>query len=492
MSEKRDFMKKSYIVLTLFYGLCTVSSNASYSLDSLSDLSEVLDYPIPQLTSDEKVDSHSEYDAKYLQTQSNDEPLDADTLLDFINSYKPSAIVHSPLDVSYKSVEELAESACMNPMFMPLIFNSVKPNYTIEIKRLNRSIDSNPLQLVTDFKLKLRSSVFVNSFTKEIIRNAEIENLESIHYDQKAMPRSENLVFQLDVKKPSIWLKPNLIGSIPKPDTKSMTKIVISPWRKLGVAKFQLTQTYVSPNWSKGGESNMAGLFTLFLEGNYSDSKNMTFENNLDLKIGMNTVSSDTLRKLNVSTDQLRAVSKFGLRMYNDWYYTVSGEFSTQIMNNYKTNTWNLKSAFLSPAKLFVGLGIDYKKNNREKGYNLSVLVTPFTLKMNYLYDIEHLSPKSYGIEPGKHLKSELGGKITANFQWKLSEQVRWSSKYYYYTDFEYVDTDWENTLDLILNNYFTTTIYLHLKLDDRLKREPGESLLQTQQLLSFGMAYRW
>jgi len=348
------------------------------------------------------------------------------------------------------------------------------------------------LRSVSDFNLKVQSCFFVDSFCKVIIRKAELEHLESLRYDQKFMPRPEMLIFQLNTQKPSMWLKPNIIGTIPKPDTKSMTRIEISPWKKLGVAKFQLTQTYVSPNWSKGGESNMAGLFTLVLEANYSDSKNMTFENNLDLKIGMNTVSSDTLRNMNVSTDQLRAVSKFGLRMYNDWYYTVSGEFSTQIMNNYKTNTWTLKSAFLSPAKLFIGLGVDYKKSNREKGSTLSVLVTPITLKMNYLYDIEHLSPSSFGIDSGKHLKSELGSKVTANLQWKISEQIRWTSKYYYYTDFEYVDTDWENTFDLVLNNYFTTTIYLHLKLDDRLERDSGEPLLQTQQLLSFGMAYRW
>jgi hypothetical protein len=61
-----------------------------------------------------------------------------------------------------------------------------------------------------------------------------------------------------------------------------------------------------------------------------------------------------------------------------------------------------------------------------------------------------------------------------------------------YYTNFSYVDAEWENTLDMILNYYFSTQIDLYPKLDDRLKRTPGEPLLQMQELLSFGLTYRW
>jgi len=125
-------------------------------------------------------------------------------------------------------------------------------------------------------------------------------------------------------------------------------------------------------------------------------------------------------------------------------------------------------------------------------GYDLSVLVSPLTVKMSYLYDIDNFKPSDYGIDEGKHFGKELGSKISANLTWEFSEQVRWTSKFYYYTDFTYVDTDWENSLDMTLNNYFTTSIYVHLKADDRLERAPGEPLIQMQELFSFGMMYRW
>lgn len=150
----------------------------------------------------------------------------------------------------------------------------------------------------------------------------------------------------------------------------------------------------------------------------------------------------------------------------------------------------SLKSSFLSPARLFVSLGVDYKKSNNKKGYNLSVMLSPATYKMNYLYDNVNLKPASYGIESGKHFGSEIGSKVSSTLNWRFSERLNWKSKIYYFTDYTYVDSEWENTLDIMLNHYFSTQIFVHLKLDDRLQRQTGESLLQMQQLLSFGMTY--
>jgi len=236
----------------------------------------------------------------------------------------------------------------------------------------------------------------------------------------------------------------------------------------------------------------MAGLSTIYMEANYSNLKNIQFDNNVEAKIGLNTVSSDTLRNLNISTDQLRAITKLGIRMHNDFYYSLAGEFTTQFLNNYRPNTMDLRSSFLSPAKLFVGLGVDYKKSGKKNKYNLSVLLTPLTAKMSYLYDNVHLKVSDYGIDPGKHLNCEWGSKLAATLYWKISEQMQLRSNFYYFTDFTYIDTDWENTLDMNFNNYFATSVYFHLKLDDRLKRPPGESLIQMQELFSFGMVYHW
>lgn len=417
---------------------------------------------------------------------------DTNFLLIYINNYDISKHLVRPRPARIFKPKEVLDYPKMSPLFMPLVFNSIRRSFHLNPKEIDdQEVELKALSM-DSLHVVFQSNRYIRRLAQNILQNAEIEQIGQIEYDQKNLPQPEKLVYQLDSKKPPTWVKPILPGTIAKPDTRNLPKTPYDPWRKFGYAKFQLTQTYVSPNWSKGGESNMAGLAQVYMEANYRDSKNVAFDNSLDAKIGLNTVSNDTLRNLNVSTDQLRLLSKLGIRMYNDWYYTVSGEFTTQFLNNYKTNTWQMKSSLFSPAKLFIGLGIDYKKTNFKQGYDLSVLVSPLTVKMNYLYDIQNFKPSNYGIKDGKHFNKELGSKIDAKLTWAFSEQLKWTSKFYYYTDFTYVDTDWENTLDMSLNNNFTTSLYVHLKADDRLDRAPGESLIQMQELFSFGMMYHW
>jgi len=417
---------------------------------------------------------------------------DTNFLLLYIQNYDISKHQVRPQAPRVFKPKEVLDYPKMSPLFMPLVFNAQRRSYHLDPRENEYQDNYLKAKSMDSLRIVFQSNRYIRRLAQNILQNAEIEQIGEIEYDQKNLPEPEKLVYQLDSKKPPTWVKPIVPGTMAKPDTRNLPKTPFDPWRKFGYSKFQITQTYVSPNWSKGGESNMAGLAQIYMEANYRDSKNVAFDNSLDAKIGLNTVSNDTLRNLNVSTDQLRILSKLGIRMYNDWYYTVSGEFTTQFLNNYKTNTWTMKSSLFSPAKLFIGLGIDYKKSNRKKGYDLSVLVSPLTVKMNYLYDIDNFKPSNYGIEEGKHFGKELGSKIAANLTWVFSEQVCWTSKFYYYTDFTYVDTDWENTLDMTLNNNFTTSIYVHLKADDRLDRAPGEPLVQMQELFSFGMMYRW
>lgn len=326
-----------------------------------------------------------------------------------------------------------------------------------------------------------------------LLKSLESNLIRYVQYRKEDLPEADPLVFILRQEKPMFLEGPSLsLTGFPIKKENNYPGVEYNPWTRRGQFKLHFSQTYLSSNWSKGGESNMAGLATIFLEANYNDRKNVQLDNSLEIKVGLNTVSTDSLRNLNVSSDQLRALSKLGIKMRNNWYYSLSTEFVTQMINNYRKNTMNLLSSFMSPAKLFVSLGVDFKKDNKKMGYNLSVMLSPITYKANYLYDNVNLNPKSYGIEPGKHYGSEIGSKISSNITWKISERLNWKSKIYYFTDYTYVDTEWENTFDVSLNHYFSTQVYLYAKMDDRLKRKPDESLIQLQQLLSFGMTYRF
>ena len=415
---------------------------------------------------------------------------ESNPLLDFILNYDINASKAYPKPARIILPDEVLAFPKMSPLFMPLVFNSNHREYRITIRKRKEPLQDVKAPFLDSLRMNIRSEDFVHRLAQNILQNSETQQIGNIKYDQKNLPEPEQLVFHLNSIIQPVWSKPISKISEGNTHTKVLPKTPYKPWSKNGNMKLQFSQTYISPNWSKGGESNMAGLTTIFLEANYSNLKNVQFDNNLEAKIGLNTVLSDSLRKLNISTDQLKAITKLGVKMYNNWFYSLSGEFTTQFLNNYKSNTMKMTSSFLSPAKFFIGLGVDYKKTDKKKGYSLSVNLAPMTCKLNYLQNIENFNPSYYGIEDGKHLGSELGSKLTTTLTWKFSEKVQWKSKFYYFSDYTYIDSEWENTLDLNLNHFFTTTIFMHLKYDDRMESDPGQNLLQMQELLSFGMIY--
>jgi len=412
-------------------------------------------------------------------------------LLDFIENYDVTAQMVHPKPAREILPNENLPFPEMCPLYLPLIFNSVVNKYELERPNCVKLVILHT-SLLDSIQRSYQIKRYIGKLTKDLLLKSEVNYIGIIKYDQNVLPRPEKMIYLLKSRQPASWLKPNESLSDGKADAKDLPKTAYDPWTTKMVTKLQFSQTYNSPNWSKGGESNMAGLWTLYVEANYNDLKSVQFDNNMEAKVGINTTTSDSLRNMNISTDQIRAVSKLGFLMHNDFYYSIASEFTTQTLNNYKANTMTLKSSFMSPAKMFVGLGVDYKKNNNKKGYNLSILLTPLTYKMSYLYDNVNLPVSDYGIKEGEHFAGEIGSKISATLTWKISENAQWKSYFYYYTDFTYIDTDWENTLDVNYNNLFTTSFYIHFKMDDRLKREPGAGLIQMQELISFGLAYRF
>ena len=145
-------------------------------------------------------------------------------------------------------------------------------------------------------------------------------------------------------------------------NTASETEIVVLKpnfWKKTGAASMQFSQHAISDNWYKGGESTNALLGELKLTANYDDRQKVQFENSLEIKIGFITTPSDTVHKYKTNADLFRLKSKLGIRAIKNLYYTLAAEFKTQFFSNYKTNTNDLISNFLSPAQLDVSLGMD-------------------------------------------------------------------------------------------------------------------------------------
>lgn len=262
-------------------------------------------------------------------------------------------------------------------------------------------------------------------------------------------------------------------------------------WKKTAAASIQFSQYSISDNWYQGGESTNSLLSELKLTANYDDRQRVQFENSLEIKIGFITAPSDTVHKWKTNADLFRLNSKLGVRAIKNLYYTLTGEFKTQFFSNYKTNTNDLISSFLSPAQLKFSLGMDYKLEKSK--YKLSLMGAPLSYTFIYISNDKIVNPSSFNVDPGHTSANMFGSEITANLTWQIANNISWVSKFEYFTTYEKVIANWENTFEFKLNRYLSTKFFLHSRFDDGVTlSEDNDTYFQFKEMLTFGLSYTW
>ena len=262
-------------------------------------------------------------------------------------------------------------------------------------------------------------------------------------------------------------------------------------WKKTAAASMQLSQHSVSDNWYQGGESTNALLSELKLTANYDDRQRVQFENSLEIKVGFITTPSDTVHNYKTNADLLRLYSKLGVRAIKNLYYTVDAKLSTQFFPNYTTNTNNLVSSFLSPMQFETSIGMDYKLTKPK--YKLSLLGAPFSYTFVYIKDDDIVNPSSFNVDPGHSTANLFGSKITANLDWKIAKNISYLTKLEYFTTYDKVIANWENTFNFQLNRYLSTKLFIHARFDDGVKlTEENDTYFQLKEMLTFGLSYTW
>ena len=262
-------------------------------------------------------------------------------------------------------------------------------------------------------------------------------------------------------------------------------------WKKSAAASVQFSQYGISDNWYQGGESTNALLAETKLVANYDDRQKVQFENSLELKIGFITAPSDTVHTWKTNADLLRLYSKLGVQAVKNLYYTIDAKLTTQFFPNYKTNTNDLVSAFLSPVQFETSIGMDFKLDKSK--YKLSLMGAPFSYTFVYIKNDDIVNPSSFNVEPGHTSANLFGSKITANLDWKIAKDISYVTKLEYFTTYDKVIANWENTFNFQLNRYLSTKLFIHLRYDDGVTlTEENKSYFQLKEMLTFGLSYTW
>lgn len=393
------------------------------------------------------------------------------------------------------------DTVIVNSLFMPPVFYGeyLPENLTFyDLDSGKSSYQPKPLMetysVFTDYELAEKSKRMAQ-------RYLENNHPSYYHYSQNVLPKET--VKAEKVKKKITDDFPLVVKSdVNFDDVDAPEKFIPERkyWKSHFESSIQFAQNYVSPNWHKGGNSSLNLNNREYVKYDYNKDR-VQFTNELEIKNTLYTAPNDTLRSFKVSDDVFRLHSNFGYRAFSKWYYTIDMEFKTQLLSSYAENSNVRQAGFLSPYSVNVGVGMKYDLNKKFKQKNKSLTfsanIAPLAYTFRQTIDDEiNLSKhfkKKEGADEYPTMENLFGSTINATLNFQINKNVSWYSRFYYNTNYKRIEGEWENRFSFAWSRFFSTNITLNMRYDDGVARSDDfDSLLQLNELLSFGFNYKW
>lgn len=264
-------------------------------------------------------------------------------------------------------------------------------------------------------------------------------------------------------------------------------------WLHLVNAAVQFSQAYLSKNWYQGGTDYLALLanFLWDVQLNPVYHPEMIFQSTLSYKLGMNATGNNDLHKYTISEDLFQYNIKFGYKAAHHWYYSFTGQFKTQFLNNYPSDSMVRTASFLTPGVLTLGVGMTYTKQNAKKTLDFTASISPLSYNLKTAIDpeVDHLQ---FGMEQNKRVLNEFGSSAEVNFAWKLLDNIFYKTRLFLFTDYKESNADWQNTLEFQFNRFFSTQLYINLRYDSTADKslDPKWNRWMMKEILSVGLSY--
>jgi hypothetical protein len=255
-------------------------------------------------------------------------------------------------------------------------------------------------------------------------------------------------------------------------------------WKKTGTFILNINQGALS-NWAAGGEQNVLGVNGLLNYNiSYKKDKNR-WDNYFDLALGFqNATSFNKFRKID---DRIDITSKYGRQISEKWYWGLLFNFNSQVLAgyNYSTNPETKISSFLTPGKILVSPGFDFKPNE-----NFSLFLSPASIRWVFKADEDFLTINKFGVASGKKVNMEIGAFVTAKYVKNITSWATYTSRLDLFSNYrrnpQNIDLLMNNLLTLKFTKHLATNISLDLLYDDDVIKK-----LQVKEILGIGLTVK-
>ena len=231
-------------------------------------------------------------------------------------------------------------------------------------------------------------------------------------------------------------------------------------------------------NWAAGGENSWAGKAFANFSLVYHKKR---FEQKLigAFAFGISRFADKRIEK---QDDKIDLTYSLSLNSNSQWNLSTVATFNTQFANGYKyPNDSTIISTFFAPAYLTLSAGYSYKTKNE----HFQIFMAPLAGKITFVMNQDLADQGAFGVKkgyfdedgqwiPGENINAALGVNVIINYKQPIGKNIRYITvlnTFYNYierrTDKRLpIDVNWENTLNFIINRFFTTTLFVHLKYD--------------------------
>lgn len=255
-------------------------------------------------------------------------------------------------------------------------------------------------------------------------------------------------------------------------------------WYRNGTFIFNLNQGMLR-NWAAGGEENTLGINSVL---NYNIGLRRgkhTWDNYVDLALGFQNATS--FRRFRKTDDRIDLTTKYGYRLAPKWYAAFLANFNSQSLPGYDyTDTTDTKiSNFLSPGKVLLSLGIDFRPNK-----DLSVFISPVTTRWIIKRDTSFFAVDKFGVPAYRKSYNEVGAYLTAKYTKAITKWATYTGRLDLFSNYrrnpQNVDLFFTNLLSMKFNKWLGTNISLDMIYDDDVVGK-----LQLKEILGVGVTLK-
>ncbi len=367
--------------------------------------------------------------------------------------------------------------ASVNPLFIDWVIGT--------LPAVSLSLDDTDSVIVL---LRTQAKSYVRATAPELYayHRSQLPAMSDLKIDQMHHGQKETMLLNLD----SINRRNRETLRVDLPE--------MSRWSKGAKFQVHISQNYISRNWYKGGESNMAT--TLYAMGyfNYDNRHGLQWDNKAEWKLGLYGMASDSLRWLRVNEDLVRLNSKLGYKAFKNFFYTAEWDFQTSLFNTYKSNTYIRTSGPFSPIRMNLSAGMDYKYKK------VSVFLSPLSYKLVYvadmrvkdgLVDTDNIAHQ-VGITDATCYSNQLGALIRTDFDHDFNESIGMEVHFSFFGNYvgkiKGVEVGCELIGNFKINRFLSAKVTLHPRYDSTtIPADGGKPKMQFYELISLGFNYK-